>query len=74
MADDPSPELGRAPARTVVVRWWCERPDADGAVADRYTRGDVHELDGASLGIFSSFDTMVALLHRLVADARRERR
>lgn len=72
---DPAPadfgdDLGRAPARTVVVRWWCEQPGADGVQADRHTRGDVHELGGATLGIFTSFDALVALLHRLVAEAR----
>ena len=65
-----------APASTIVVRWWSEMPlgdDGDRAALDRATRGIIRDLNGHTLGAFGGFDALVALLHRLVSDARRRR-
>jgi len=76
--DDPGAgekpvDRGAAPASTVVVRWWSEMPpgdEGDRAALDRATRGIVRDLNGHTLGAFGGFDALVALLHRLVRDAR----
>ena len=64
-------DFGESPASTVVVRWWCEQPRAPDSEADRSTRGTVLDLHRNRIADFSGVEGLVALLRRLIADARR---
>jgi len=64
-------DFGESPASTVVVRWWCEQPRASDAEADRSTRGTVLDVHRNRIADFSGIDGLVALLRRLITDARR---
>jgi hypothetical protein len=64
--DEEAPEASaRPPAFTLLLRIWTEQDGAEPLV-----RGTLSDLSGKPLGAFGSFETLRALLARLLSQPR----